>query len=115
MIRTNIKKTIMFAIAAMTWFALVLQMYVLVSNTPGNGMTPIEIIEWVFIFFTILSNILVAICITTLLLNPYSEMGGLQQITCYCSGGFIYFYCRISLQCYPAQSLAPDKSAKISR
>jgi hypothetical protein len=71
----NRKKILMTAIALAAWFALVLQLYILVDNTPGNGMTPLEAVGRFFIFFTILSNMLVAISITIFLLNTDSAAG----------------------------------------
>ena len=62
-------------IALVAWFALSLQLYILINNTPGNGMTPWQAVARFFIFFTILSNLLVAISLTTALLTPYSKAG----------------------------------------
>jgi hypothetical protein len=75
LIIANRGKMLMLIIAGMTWAALVIQMYVLVANTPGNGMTTIEAIGRFFIFFTILSNILVAVTMTVLLIRPLSKVG----------------------------------------
>jgi hypothetical protein len=69
------KKIFMLIPAFTGWFALAVQMYVLVSNTPGNGLTPLEAVGRFFIFFTILSNILVAVSLTILLVNPHSASG----------------------------------------
>jgi hypothetical protein len=66
MIAIKRKKLIMAIIAVVTWFALALQLYILINNTPGNGMTIIEAIGRFFIFFTILTNLLVAVSITIL-------------------------------------------------
>ncbi len=63
--------------ALITWFALILQLYILVDNTPGNGMTAFEAVGRFFIFFTILTNILVALSLTILLLGPHSAAGHL--------------------------------------
>lgn len=61
--------------ALVAWFALSLQLYILISNTPGNGMTSWEAVARFFIFFTILSNLLVAASLTITLLIPYSKAG----------------------------------------
>lgn len=62
-------------ISLTTWFALVLQLYILVANTPGNGLTPKEAVGRFFIFFTILTNLLVAVSLSFLLLSPRSVAG----------------------------------------
>lgn len=59
--------------AITAWAALALQQYILITNTPGNGMTPLQAVGRFFIFFTILSNILVAISLTIVLLNSSSR------------------------------------------
>jgi hypothetical protein len=75
MTRTNTQKILMAVIALAAWFALVLQLYILVANTPGNGMTPPEAVGRFFIFFTILTNLLVAISTTILLMNTRAAAG----------------------------------------
>jgi hypothetical protein len=75
----KLKKTSMWLIALVTWFALGLQLYVLVSNTPGNGMTVGVAIGRFFIFFTILSNLLVAISLSCMLITPASPSGRFFQ------------------------------------
>lgn len=56
--------------AVVAWFALGLQLYLMIDNTPGNGMTPLQAVARFLIFFTILTNLLVAICLTAFLLTP---------------------------------------------
>ena len=64
------------SITAITaWAALALQQYILIDNTPGNGMTPLQAVGRFLIFFTVLSNILVAVSLTTVLLKPASAAG----------------------------------------
>ncbi len=59
------------AIVALTaWVALFLQLYILINNTPDNGMTPLQAVGRFFIFFTVLTNLLVATAMTSLLLTP---------------------------------------------
>lgn len=65
----------MFIIALTAWFALMLQFYILVGGVPGNGMTTLQAIGRFFIFFTILSNLLVAASITIVLVKPGSAAG----------------------------------------
>ena len=62
-------------IAITAWFALILQLYILIHNTPSNGMTPLQAVGRFFIFFTILTNLLVAISLTFILLKPNSSVG----------------------------------------
>jgi hypothetical protein len=69
------RKIFMTLIALTVWFALGLQLYILINNTPGNGMTPLQSVGRFFIFFTILSNLLVAISLTVILLIPGSAAG----------------------------------------
>jgi len=57
------------------WTALGLQLYILINNTPGNGMTALQAVGRFLIFFTILTNLLVAISMTTILLSPTSKLG----------------------------------------
>jgi hypothetical protein len=62
-------------ISVVAWFALTLQLFILIHNTPGNGMTPLQAVGRFFIFFTILSNLLVAISFTIILIKPNSITG----------------------------------------
>ncbi|MFI5185602.1 MAG: Pr6Pr family membrane protein [Chitinophagales bacterium] len=62
-------------IAIIAWFALVLQLFILINNTPGNGMTPLQAIGRFFIFFTILSNLLVAVSLAIILIKSSSSPG----------------------------------------
>jgi len=57
------------------WFALGLQLYLMIDNTPGNGMTPLQAVGRFLIFFTILSNLLVAVSLTVVLVTPGSAIG----------------------------------------
>jgi hypothetical protein len=63
------------AIALIAWFALGLQQYILIDNTPGNGLTVAGAVGRFFLFFTVLSNLLVAISLTATVLMPGSRMG----------------------------------------
>jgi hypothetical protein len=65
-------KLLMMITALTAWFALGLQQYILIDNTPGNGMTPSEAVGRFLLFFTVLSNLLVAISLTIVLLSPAS-------------------------------------------
>ncbi|HTU52274.1 MAG TPA: Pr6Pr family membrane protein [Acidobacteriaceae bacterium] len=60
-------------IAAVAWFALVLQLLLMVQQaTPG---TTLHAVINYFSFFTILTNLLVALCATLPLLAPHSAVG----------------------------------------
>ena len=58
-----------------TWFALILQQYILIDNTPGNGLTIPQAVARFFLYFTILSNLAVAISCTSILAAPKSGAG----------------------------------------
>jgi len=65
----NFSKSFAVFIAFIAWFGLGLQLYILINNTPGNGMTPLQAVARFFIFFTILTNLFVAICLTSRAIN----------------------------------------------
>ncbi len=58
--------------SVMGWFALLLQLYLIIVNRTAS--LPETIIRY-FSFYTIQSNILVALCFTVLLLKPESGLG----------------------------------------
>ena len=60
-------------IAILCWLALGGQLYLLVRNSPGNGLTYAGAVARFFHFFTILSNLLVALSISLPLLVPRSR------------------------------------------
>jgi hypothetical protein len=47
----------------------------MIDNTPGNGMTPVQAVWRFLIYFTVLCNIFVALCLSFLLLNSVSSIG----------------------------------------
>jgi hypothetical protein len=61
--------------ALVAWFGLALQQYIIIDNTPGNGLTVVQAIGRFLLFFTVLSNILVAINLTVSLISPSSRAG----------------------------------------
>ncbi len=75
MSRRQNKQAIIFMllIATVAWLALFLQLYILISNTASNG--PLQAAGRFFSYFTILTNLLVAVCITAILLSPHSIAG----------------------------------------
>ncbi|TCC99183.1 Pr6Pr family membrane protein [Pedobacter hiemivivus] len=58
--------------ATITWFAVALQLYLIILNRVESVS---ETIIRFFSFYTILTNILVALCLTVLLLKPNSRWG----------------------------------------
>ncbi|MFT3674777.1 MAG: Pr6Pr family membrane protein [Chitinophagaceae bacterium] len=51
-------------IALLAWAGLIIQQYLLLAGIPGNGLTPLQAVGRFLLFFTILSNLLVAISCT---------------------------------------------------
>jgi hypothetical protein len=68
-------KILQFIIAIVAWFALGLQQYLIIDRVPGNGLTTLQAVGRFFIFFTVLTNLLVAIAMTSLLISPQSKWG----------------------------------------
>jgi len=58
--------------AILGWFALVAQLYLIIVN---RVVSVLETIIRYFNFFTILTNLIVAVCVTILLLRPNSQRG----------------------------------------
>ena len=69
---TKAKQTFLIIGAAITWFAVLLQLYLIILNRVES--VPETIIRF-FSFYTILTNILVAFCFTVLLVKPNSRSG----------------------------------------
>lgn len=69
---SKINQTCLAIISIIGWFAVILQFYLIMVNRVAP--IPETIIRY-FSFFTILTNILVAVCSTTLLLKPKSGWG----------------------------------------
>lgn len=68
----RLSKTFAVLTALTAWVALGLQLYILIDNVPANGLTVLQAIGRFFIFFTILTNLLVAICLTSIIFFPAS-------------------------------------------
>jgi hypothetical protein len=62
-------------IAIIAWFALALQLYIMTGNKLSNARELIAAISHYFSYFTILTNFLVAISLSTVLLWPSSSLG----------------------------------------
>ncbi len=59
------------AIGALTgWFALVLQLHLMLAQTPGLGRALVGTVVTFFSFFTILTNVLVALVFTFVAMRP---------------------------------------------
>jgi hypothetical protein len=69
---TKAKQTFLIIGATITWFAIGLQFYLIILNRVASVS---ETIIRFFSFYTILTNILVALCLTVLLLKPNSRWG----------------------------------------
>ncbi len=66
------KKSILFFLFVLGWFALVAQFYLIIANRVAP--IPETIIRY-FSFFTILTNLFVAVCFSVLLLKSSSRLG----------------------------------------
>ncbi len=62
-------------IAVIGWFALVLQLYIMLVDPALAGWALAQITAKFFSFFTILTNLLVALSLTVCLLLPESGLG----------------------------------------
>ena len=62
-------------VSIVAWSALMLQQYILIDKTPGNGLTPLGAVWRFLIFFTVLSNLFVAISLTVVIVAPSSRAG----------------------------------------
>lgn len=69
------KKIVMWTIAIIAWFALFAQFYLILQSTRQTGFSTFKTIVNFFSYFTILSNLLVAVCLTSSLLSPTSKSG----------------------------------------
>jgi hypothetical protein len=69
------KKITMSLVAAAAWFALILQFNIILGNTAQTGFSTGKSIINFFSYFTILSNLLTAVCLTASLLFPSSTWG----------------------------------------
>jgi hypothetical protein len=77
------KKTGAIIVSLTAWFALVLQLYLLIKNAPANGLTNLQATSRFFSYFTILTNLIVALSLTLVLAG---------------NGGISLFFSRLSVQ-----------------
>jgi hypothetical protein len=68
-------KILLAIIALVGWYALSLQFYLMVQNSEVNGMTVTRSVTNFFSYFTILSNLLVALSTTVRLMAPAGTAG----------------------------------------
>jgi hypothetical protein len=61
--------------ALLGWFALILQFYLLIKNAPSDPMAILAATVTYFSFFTILTNLLVAMVLTFQVWRPVSSWG----------------------------------------
>jgi hypothetical protein len=66
---------LMFFIAIVAWLALILQLYISIKNTETNGLTPLVATWNFFSYFTVLTNLMIALCLSFILLSPSSPAG----------------------------------------
>src|SRR3984885_16065113 len=70
--------------ALLGWFALLLQLYLILAQSPAGALAMVGTVITYFSFFTILTNFLVALVFTATVLSP--------------STGWGQFFCRPSVQ-----------------
>ena len=71
----NAAKGLMILTAIVAWFALALQLWLMMRLRPETGFSAIEVVIKFLSFFTILSNFIVALSLTVILLKPQSRLG----------------------------------------
>ena len=74
-IKTRSEKPYIATLAILCWFALMLQLYLVISHKVPPGMHLLGRIIRYFSFFTILSNLLVGISLTFLLVDAEGPLG----------------------------------------
>ncbi len=62
-------------ITIVAWLALVLQLYISIKNTETNGLTPLVATWNFFSYFTVLTNLMIALCLSFILLSPSTSTG----------------------------------------
>jgi hypothetical protein len=74
-VKKSIKRLLLLIIALLAWFGLILQLYLIVEVNLKSHSSLVAAIVRYFSFFTILTNLLVAICATAILFFPGSRWG----------------------------------------
>jgi len=61
---SRVSRTFGRSLAALAWYGLLLQLYLIIVNAPSNGLPVATAVVNYFSFFTILTNLLVAVALT---------------------------------------------------
>ena len=89
-LRNNVERVLMVATASAAWFALALQFPLTLRTSIANGMTVIGAILTYLSFFTLLTNLLVALVLTFSLLAPKSRWGRFYSNPVVATGTALY-------------------------
>ena len=82
----------MAVVAIIAWTALILQFYLILQTTGTTGFSILKTVTNFFSYFTILSNLLVAVCLTTSLLSPTSGVGSFFLKVCVQTAIAVYIF-----------------------
>jgi hypothetical protein len=88
--RNKSRRMLMAAVAFAAWFALLLQFPLTIATSRANGMTVIGAVIAYFSFFTILTNLIVAIGLGFSLLAPNSGWGRFFSSAVVATGSALY-------------------------
>jgi hypothetical protein len=88
--RNASKRVLMVATALSAWFALLLQFPLAIATSRANGVTVISAVIAYFSFFTILTNLIVALGLSFSLLAPNSRRGRYFSSALVTSGTALY-------------------------
>lgn len=69
------QKVVAGLLAGITWFALILQLALMLNPAVPAGFSTFKSVINFFSYFTILSNLLVAVCLTAIVITPFSQAG----------------------------------------
>ncbi len=61
--------------ALIAWFALILQLIILINTASANHLTSLQAVGRFFAYFTILTNLMVAVSLSAILIIPKSAIG----------------------------------------
>ncbi len=86
----NLRRSISFVTAATAWAALLLQLYLIIGKLTSEGATVLAAIWRFFGFFTILSNIAVALVATAMISMKPSAILRLATVSAIAFVGIIY-------------------------
>ncbi len=79
-------------VAATAWLALIIQFTLTLKTLSTTGFTTLKTVTNFFSYFTILSNLLVAVCLTTALVVPLSKTGSFFSKTTVQSAIAVYIF-----------------------